>query len=233
MEKTGKTGYLDIKANVLKRIRDNTWPPNTIIPGEIELAGEFGCARATVNRAMRELVEDGFLDRKRKAGTRVKSSPTRQAKFVIPLIREEIESRGEEYCYVLEKREIHTAADWLCARLGLKQGSEMLHLQCIHHAAGSPFQFEDRWINLRAVPTAAQADFKTTGPNEWLVNEVPFTDVELTFSANSANKQVAGFLSAAEGTALFTIERITWLEKMPVTYAKLSFSAGYQINTRL
>ena len=233
MGKISKTGYLDIKASVLKRIRDKTWPPNTLIPGEIELAAEFGCARATVNRAMRELVEDGFLDRKRKAGTRVKSSPTRQAKFVIPLIREEIEAKGQEYRYVLLARKHGPAPDWLTRRLNLAPGADVLHLQCLHLGAGTPFQFEDRWINLRAVPTAADADFKQSGPNEWLVNQVPFTDVELTFSANSAGQHVAEHLSVAQATALFTIERITWLETLPVTYAKLHFCAGYQMKTRL
>ena len=70
------------------------------MPGEVDLAEEFGCARATVNRAMRELADEGFIDRKRKAGTRIKSSPTRHAKFAIPLIRDEIEKKisNESQC---------------------------------------------------------------------------------------------------------------------------------------
>ena len=56
-----RTSYHDIKAIVLTRIRENIWPPGANLPGEIELAKEFGCARATVNRAMRELVDEGIL----------------------------------------------------------------------------------------------------------------------------------------------------------------------------
>ena len=89
---TKRISYQDIKALALKRIRNKTWPPGSIMPGEVDLAEEFGCARATVNRAMRELADEGFIDRKRKAGTRIKSSPTRHAKFAIPLIRDEIEN---------------------------------------------------------------------------------------------------------------------------------------------
>ena len=87
-----RISYHDIKAVALKRIRNKTWPLGSIMPGEVELAEEFGCARATVNRAMRELADEGFIDRKRKAGTRIKFSPTRHAKFAIPLIRDEIEN---------------------------------------------------------------------------------------------------------------------------------------------
>ena len=89
-----RTSYLDIKTEVMTRIRQNVWPPGTPIPGEVALAEEFGCARATVNRAMRELVQDGVLERKRKAGTRVRQQPSQTAQCAIPLTRLEIEARG-------------------------------------------------------------------------------------------------------------------------------------------
>ena len=41
---------------------------------------------------------DGLIERKRKTRTRIKSAPTRHAKFVIPRIREEIETTGLDYC---------------------------------------------------------------------------------------------------------------------------------------
>lgn len=231
MGQSKRVSYQDIKANVLQRIRNNTWPPGTIIPGEILLAQEYGCARATVNRAMRELAADGILDRKRKAGTQVKASPTRQAKFVIPQIRCEIEAMGAKYRYALIKREQPATPDWLGARLGLPAASKVLHLQCVHYADSKPYQYEDRWINLMAVPMAGDADFSAIGPNDWLVNKVPFTDAELTFAANSAPAHIAEILSVPNGAALFTIERTTWLEGVPVTYTKLSFGTGYQMVT--
>ena len=233
MIETKKISYQDIKALALKRIRNKTWPPGSIMPGEVELAGEFGCARATVNRAMRELADEGFIDRKRKAGTRIKASPTRHAKFTIPLIRDEIESSGETYRYVLIRRDTPKTPDWLRARLALSLQADVLHLKCLHYAGSKPFQFEDRWINLDAVPKAAQQNFEMTGPNEWLVQEVPFTDVELTFSSMNADLQTAELLGVSEGAALFTIERITWLEKRPITFAKLYYFSGYQMTSRL
>ena len=228
-----RTTYSQVKSTVLRRIRDSTWPPGLLIPGEVDLAKEFGCARATVNRAMRELTDEGYLDRKRKAGTRVKSSPTRQAKFVMPLIRQEIEALGGQYSYRLIKRERLLSPNWLCARLGLSPGAPVLHLHCLHTAADKPFQFEDRWISLSAVPKAEACQFTDIGPNEWLVNEVPFTDVELTFSADGASDEIADHLGTTPQAALFTIQRCTWLEKVAVTYTKLSYAPGYQMTTRL
>ncbi len=225
--------YQAIKADVLQRIRDNIWPPGTLMPGEIELAKEFDCARATVNRAMRELAEEGVIDRKRKSGTRVKTSPTRQAKFTIPLIRREIETAGKSYRYALIHREQQAAPRWLCGRLGLPSAAQVLHLQCMHYADGSPFQYETRWINISAVPEAKDESFETTGPNEWLINQVPFTDAELTFSAASATKDIAAMMSLEIGASLLTSERTTWLSAVPVTYAQFYFHQSYKMTTRI
>ena len=154
-----RKSYQDIKAEVLSRIRKNIWPPGAGLPGEIDLAKEFDCARATVNRAMRELVDEGILERKRKAGTRVKASPTRRAQFAIPLIREEVTAVGATYRYALVDRNIARAPAWLCALIKIQTGTKMLHLRCMHYASNRPYQFEDRWINLAAVPDAETTDF--------------------------------------------------------------------------
>ena len=64
MSVTTKMGFREIKGEILRRIQHREWPPGALVPGEVELAEEFGCARATVNRAMRELVEEGMIERK-------------------------------------------------------------------------------------------------------------------------------------------------------------------------
>ena len=57
----------------------------------------------------RTLAEEGFLERKRKAGTRVLNSPVRKAQFSIPLVRDEIAGTGAEYRYALVERSVAAA----------------------------------------------------------------------------------------------------------------------------
>ena len=73
-----RNGWEHIRAEVQRRIRDRQWPHGAMIPTEEELAAEFGCARATVNRALRDLAQSGVLERRRKAGTRVVALPVRR-----------------------------------------------------------------------------------------------------------------------------------------------------------
>ena len=82
-----------------------------LIPLETTLAIEFGCARATANRHLRELAQEGFLERRRKAGTRVVMPVGRSANFEIPRIRLEIEETGATYRYALLLLEVTVQFD--------------------------------------------------------------------------------------------------------------------------
>ena len=49
---TPAAGWQAIRDEVKRRIHARDWKPGEPIPNEAELAEEFGCARATVNRAL-------------------------------------------------------------------------------------------------------------------------------------------------------------------------------------
>lgn len=224
--------FRDIKADILGKILRGDWLPGAPIPGEIDLAEAYGVARSTVNRAMRELADEGLIERKRKSGSRVRQAPLRQARFDIPLVRREIEEHGAVYRYALVRSEVLEAPDWLRARLGLPPGGQVRHLICLHFADGAPWQYEDRWINLTLLPQAREADFTTLGPNEWLVAQVPFSEAEISISATSADAGLADHLGCAPGEPLLQIERSTRWQAQPVTLVRLVHQRGHRMTTR-
>jgi GntR family histidine utilization transcriptional repressor len=225
--------FRTVKAEILRRIRAREWAAGALLPPEIELAEEFGVARATVNRAMRELAEEGVVYRRRRAGTRVSAAPVRRARFDIPQTRTEVEATGAAYRYARISREEGPVPDWLAATLGLKRGAQAVQVEAMHYAARRPWQFEERWIFLDTVPAAAGESFSAAGPNEWLVRELPFSEAEMAFSAALAGPRLAGFLGIGEGDAVFRAERSTWLDGAPVTHARLSYPPSYRMVTRL
>ncbi|APE44002.1 GntR family transcriptional regulator [Sulfitobacter alexandrii] len=224
--------FKDVKADLLDQIAQGVMPPGSLLPNETDLAARYGCARATVNRAMRELAEEGIVERKRKAGTRVRSAPIRQARFAIPVVREEIEAQGADYRYSLIQHRKQDVPDWLRARLSLRRGQKIVHVVCMHWADGVPYQHEDRWINPEVVPGVLRASFATSGPNEWLLAEVPFSNAEISFMAIEADQDLADHLDCAPGTALFRTERTTWLPDGPITLVRLTHRQGHRITTR-
>ncbi|WP_274423561.1 GntR family transcriptional regulator [Chelativorans sp. YIM 93263] len=228
-----RTSFRTIRDEMARRIAERRWLPGTLIPGEETLAREFGAARATVNRALQELARAGLLERRRRAGTRVALHPVREARFVIPLVRQEIEAKGAVYQYRLLSREEVGPPEIIRARLGLGGRATLINVRCLHLADRAPYQFEDRWINLDAVPSAREAEFESMSPNEWLVKHAPFTDAEFTFLAAAANADEAALLQLSEGAPVFVGERITWLRGQPITLVRMVHPSSHRMVTSL
>lgn len=223
-------GWVDIRAEVLRRIHGRDWPPGALIPGEEALAAEFGCARATVNRALRDLAEAGVLERKRKAGTRVARLPVRRATLAIPVIRQEVEARGQRHTFQLLERCETAAPVPVTSRLGLDPGTGLLYLETLHLADARPFVFEQRWLNPGVVPDPAP-DFAVVSANEWLVSNVAYALGDISFTAEAAGAREAAVMGVAEGAALFITERATWTAEAPITLVRLAHAPGYRVQT--
>lgn len=216
--------YDDIRQEMLRRINDGEWPVGADIPHEVVLSEEFGAARGTIRRALSMLVEQGLIERRKRAGSRVIGQTSQTSKLHIPLIHEEIEGRGYSYSYRLLEREVRSGGD------GAQKG--LLWVSCLHLADGEPFQLEHRTINLDSLPQAADQPFRATGPNEWLVREVPATRVMTRISATAANPDVADVLAVPEGSPLLVITRKTFMGEKSLTEAHLFHPAGkYEVTT--
>jgi GntR family transcriptional regulator, histidine utilization repressor len=229
---TASVTWQSVRAEALRRIRTREWPPGALIPKEAEIAEEMGCARATVNRALRDLAEAGYLDRRRKGGTRVTETPVRRAVFDIAIIRREVEQSGASYGYVLLVDRMERLPEDLAAMLDQPRGTRWRRVIALHSAGRRPFCLEDRWLNPDLVPQE-RADFTASSANEWLVRNVPFTGGELSFQARKADTALASRLGCARGSAVFAVERITRTDDAPVTAVTLTYAPGYQLTTTL
>jgi GntR family histidine utilization transcriptional repressor len=228
-----RTTFRDIKSELESRISRRVWAPGATMPGEEALAAEFGGARATVNRALQDLARSGLVERKRKSGTRVALHPVREARFAIPIVRKEIEARGAAYRYSLLSREALEAPEFLRGRLGLPDRTRVVHVRCLHLADRAPYQYEDRWINIAAVPGAVKESFEHIGPNEWLVANAPFSRAEFVFRAARASPEEATLLQLPADEAVFIGERMTWLAEKPITLVRMVHPPGHRMITEI
>ncbi len=227
-------GWEAIRAEVLARIDRRDWPPGAVIPSEAELAGEFGVARATVNRALRELAQQGVVERRRRAGTRVATHPVRKATLDIPVTRLEVEGRGQRYEFHLLDRALAAPPPVVASRLGLAPEARLWHLRTLHFADGRPYLYEDRWLNPAPLPGGELPEAEAgLSINEWLVRNVAYTFGDISFSAEAAGVDEAAHLGCAPGAALFVIARTTWAGEVPITLVRLAYAPGYRLHTLL
>ena len=228
-----KISHHAVRQQLQQRIENGEWALGELIPAEIDLAEEYGCARSTINRALQAIADAGMLVRKRKGGTRVCKLPVRQAKFAIPIVREQVEELGCCYRHKVIANELVIPPTSVISRLKLSPQQPALRLETIHYADDKPFAFEQRWVNVKAVPDVLAAPIEDIRINEWLVKSVPFSNGDVIFYAINADSLVADSIGTEEGNAVFVVERTTWSKNDVITTLKLFYKQGYQLYTRL
>lgn len=220
-----------IRAEILRRINERVWSPGETIPNEADLAVEFDCARSTVNRALRDLAEKGLVTRKRRAGTRIALNPVARATLEIPILREEIETKGLTYRHSILEHDVQAPPSIIRHRLDLAVETKALRVATMHLAGGRPYALDDRWINLATVPDAASVDFAVISPNEWLVQNAPYTHGDIAITADEASATEADQLGANAGDAILVLERSTWRDHLSITTTRLAFTPGHRLLT--
>ena len=226
------SGWEAIRDDVRARIAAREWVPGGLIPGEQALAVSYGVARATVNRALRELAETGLVERRRKAGTRVAQGAARRAILSIPVIREQIEALGKAHSFQILTLAEETPPEVVLDAMGLAADRTLLHIVTLHRADGRPHALETRWLNLAAVP-GPLPDLMRITVNEWLLQTVPYATGEIVFAAEPAGADEARHLDCAPGAALFVTERVTRTDAGPVTWVRLAHAPGWRMRTLL
>ena len=217
----GNTRYKEIKQALFDRIRRGEWRPGDRIPGEEDLAEAFGCARATVHRALRELAEDGVLDRQRKSGTTIAHPNAIRFAIEVPYPETDIRTIGGSYAYGLIDLFVRPLPPQDASALERPTGTEALFVRCLHLADHKPFQLEERWIDLETVPAAREKAFDSAGPGQWLIDTVPWSDAAHTLTADAATPKMAEVLGLSPGDPVLIIERRTWNETGTVTFVRL------------
>ena len=214
--------YKDIQKDVLNRINAKEWEPGDLIPNEEILANQLGCARATVNRALRELAQAGVIDRKRKGGTRVSISPIRKALFDIPIIRKEVENKGNIYTFEI-----------LSSKKSILNKTNGLSVETIHKSNGLPYVFEQRWVNLKIASGLSKLDLNSISINEWLVANIPISTGTISFSAEHASKIEHRLFSTHSNRALLIVNRKTFITQELITKVRFSYPPGHKIKTTI
>ena len=206
-----------IRSDIEARIHAGVWRPGDRIPFEHELVASYGCARATVSKALTTLARSGLIERRRKAGSFVAHPQVHSAVLEVPDLAEIVAARGEAYRWSLT----------LCRPAGDNGGTDIplpaLLVEGMHCGGGEPFALERRLISLGAVPNAAETNFAEQAPGSWLLHHVPWTTARHRIRAVEADRAEAGALAVRPRAACLELERTTWRAGQPVTHVRQLF----------
>lgn len=225
--------YAQVKDFIARRIQDGTWRAGDRLPSENELVAQFGMSRMTVNRALRELVEQGRIVRVAGVGSFVAEDKPQSTLLQIANLAAEIRQRGHDYqCKVLVVERISAPVD-VAAALDLRAGASVFHTLCVHLEDGVPVQLEDRYVNPRLVPAFGAQDFSRLQPSEFLVRNVPFDQMEHVVDAVLPTAEQAQLLQMGPADPCLLLTRRTWSHGVPVTMVRcLHPGSRYRLGSR-
>ncbi|MDY6948046.1 MAG: histidine utilization repressor [Pseudomonadota bacterium] len=213
-----------ILSDIQHLILTGAWQPGRRIPVEHELMVQYQCSRMTVSKVMTQLANARMIERRRKGGSFVSRPHSQSAVLTIPDIKTEVAALGQPYSFAVLKRQRRRSSSDERAVLGIDRVIQVLQISCCHLAGARPFCFEQRLINLEAVPEAAQESFEQMAPGAWLLQRVPWALAEHRIRAVGADAEVAKSLKIRQKAAVLTIERTTRsADSTAITFVRLTY----------
>jgi GntR family histidine utilization transcriptional repressor len=222
----GMALYQQIKEYISRKIQDGSWEPGHRLPSEHELVSQFGMSRMTVNRALRELAEQGRVVRVAGVGSFVAEEKPQSTLLRIADLADEIRRRGHDYHWQMITVERISASMEVATWLDLQMGESVFHAVCVHMENGVPIQLEDRYVSPRVVPDFGQQEFVELPPSKFLTRNVPYDQMEHVVDAVLPTTEQAELLAMVAGQPCLQLTRRTWTRGMPVTVVRFLHPAS-------
>jgi len=230
MNKKAGPLYQKLKDHIIERIDNGEWRPAHQIPSEHELVSLFKVSRMTANRALKELAQEGLLERIPGVGTFVAEAKAESHLFEIRNIADEVRHRGHTYTSKLLINNMVTATKEACNKMFLTPKSRVFHTVLVHMENHIPIQLEDRYVNPEVVPEYGKKDFTSQTPSKYLLEVAPLQKAEHVVTASMPSKRTMEQLHMDEGEPCLVLYRRTWSRDKIASVATLYHpSSRYQL----
>jgi GntR family transcriptional regulator len=190
--------------------------PGDALPTEQTLCDQFGVSRITVRRALADLAEQGYIERRQGVGSFVRL----HGPAVVSLV-------GRSYMEGLRQTQFETEVD--VVELGtrrppraiaeaLETSGESLQIVRVRRQrrTGEPLMVTDAWLPTELADTLTQSALRRTPLYELLANAGVVADrVRHEITAEIAGPRNAHLLDTAIGAALLRVNRLVFVADAP------------------
>ncbi|MBM7711185.1 GntR family transcriptional regulator [Enterococcus xiangfangensis] len=211
-----------IRINLLEKIQNGEYVENQLIPTEMELAEEYNVSRPTIRQAVQSLVDEGYLEKRKKRGTIVKKNKIQQEfTHVIESFDLEMNRKG-----ILPKTKVLNfqqvvASEEVAENLELNQGDAVYKLTRLRYAEEKPVVLVTSYIPFELFPNFQQIDF-TKEKMYQVFKEMghPIKTVTRKLEVIKADETISDLLDVAEGDPMFYFHTQGFSENhVPIEYS--------------
>ncbi len=216
-----KPRYQQLKDLIIQRISSGELQPSDRVPSENELVEAMRVSRMTANRALRELNDEGYVDRVAGRGTFVSDLRAQSHVLEVHNIADEIRMRGHSHSSRVLRQSLQHARGEVAKALHVRQGTDVFHLLLVHFENEVPIQLEDRHVLASFAPDCLKQDFTAVTPSAYLTSKAPLQEAEQAVRASLPNRAVQKHLEIGGDEASLVVIRRTWSDGRPVTFSRL------------
>ncbi len=225
--------YQQIKQIIERYIHDGKWQAGQKLPSENELVDALEVSRMTVNRALRELTQQGLVNRVHGKGTFVAERPRHASLIELEDIATEVLSRGKSYRSEVINLQRKAADQELAEAMQLNVGSELYYLCAVHFQDELPIQLESRYVNPLLVPGFMQQDFTQITSTAYLLQQFRPDEMEHIVRAITVDRTTQQLLQIRVDQPCLQLCRRTWVGQQVVTQVTLTYPGNrYELGAR-
>lgn len=231
--------YHRLRDEMIEKIVNREWQPDTAIPTETDLTKTYGVAIGTVRKAVETLVADGLLERIQGRGTFV-----RRPNFNASLFRffrhqtEGAENKVPEGRIL--KRTLTTPPESVAAALGLNKRAKAIKLDRLRLVDGQPVLLEEIWLPNAQFGALMNLELPAFGDLLYPLYEEKcghtVASAQETLTVESADSEVAKRLAITPGKPVVVIDRLALgYDRQPLEWRRSRGPAErfrYQIEIR-
>jgi GntR family transcriptional regulator len=225
--------YLQIKAVIQKQIETGELQIGERAASERELSETFNVSRMTARQALKELEQEGYLERVRGRGSFVAVPKVQESLLELVSFSEDMQRRGLTASSKVLSVNIQTPERHIASRLEISLSTKVVCLERLRYAASSTMSYEKSYLPQTLVPNLDKEDLSQSLYHLLLTKYgIRLSTAEQSLEGMTASQQHAKLLEIPVGSVLLKLERVSRDERgTPVEFVQAFYRADRYVFT--
>lgn len=218
--------YEEIANTIRNRIKSDIYPPDSLLPKQIDLVKEFSVSRMTIQKALDILTLEGLLTSKKGVGTTVLRQPflTRDTSTLSEYggLSQEIAEAGRKLISQVIEFSVEFPDAIVQERLHITEEEPVYKIVRLRIVENEPFILEHTYMPIHLIPNLKKETLESS-IYQYIINELGFkiTGAYRTIHADKSSSYDQKYLNCGEHDPVLEIRQIVYLQNgQPFEYSR-------------
>lgn len=204
--------YLQLMMTIKNQIDEGTLKPGSKLMNESELEETYGVSRITVRRALKELTDEGVLERKRGKGTFIKKNKITRELIAVDGFTDFIKRLGKQPSTQILSTLTEPATEEQAKELKVYEGDDLYFLKRLLFVEEDAIALDMTHYPLKRFPNFHKHIYDYSSTYEMLqeVYNIEIGKNKKILSVESAGSEESSLLNCDIGTPLYSFKKVLY-----------------------